>query len=191
MTYPASKHAWRKHAAKFDRKRRRPHGGLLFPKRRDGVPSKLGIYASVMSGRRPLSRASVKLCERLGCGHVFGLFTRGLRPAGPDDSSAWLFASITVSRSIWRRHCSRLPSLIRWFTSLRGHPRLRIASRRSSLVDSSPQAAIGRSSYEPPRVRIAKTMRATLLASATAVSLNLYLTALRSSSEEAHTRKAS
>ncbi len=23
----------------------------------------------------------------------------GLRPAGPDDSSAWLFASITVSRS--------------------------------------------------------------------------------------------
>jgi len=42
----------------------------------------------------------LRLCERLGCGHVFGLFTRGLRPAGPDGSSAWLFASITVSRSI-------------------------------------------------------------------------------------------
>ena len=37
----------------------------------------------------------------------------------------------------------------------------------------------------------AKTMRATLLASATAVSLNLYLTALRSSSEEAQRRNAS
>src|SRR5208283_1731851 len=53
------------------------------------------------------------------------------------------------------------------------------------------QAATGRSSYWPPRVISAKTMRATLLASATAVSLNLYLTALRSSSALAHRRKAS
>ena len=29
-----------------------------------------------MSGRRPLSRVFVKRCERLGCGHVFGLLTR-------------------------------------------------------------------------------------------------------------------
>src|SRR5208283_5204683 len=63
-------------------------------------------------------------------------FARGLRPAGPDDSSAWLLASITVSRSIWRRQFTRLPSLVRWFTSPLGHPRLRVASRRSSLVDS-------------------------------------------------------
>src|ERR1700758_5549912 len=35
-------------------------------------------------------------------------------------------------------------------------------------------AAIGRSSYRPPFVISAKTMRATLLASATAVRLNLY-----------------
>jgi hypothetical protein len=66
-----------------------------------------------------------------------------------------------------------------------------VASRRNSFVDGLLQIAIGRSSYWPPRVKIAKTMRATLLASATAVSLNLYLTALRASSEEAHTRSAS
>jgi hypothetical protein len=29
-----------------------------------------------MSGRRPLSRGFPKVCERLGCGHVSGLFTR-------------------------------------------------------------------------------------------------------------------
>ena len=57
------------------------------------------VKCTVMSGRRPLSRVSLRLCERLGCGHVFGLFSRGLRPAGPDGSSAELFASITVSRS--------------------------------------------------------------------------------------------
>ena len=57
------------------------------------------VKCTVVSGRRPLSRVSLRLCERLGCGHVFGLFSRGLRPAGPDGSSAELFASITVSRS--------------------------------------------------------------------------------------------
>jgi len=30
-----------------------------------------------MSGRRPLSRVSLRFCEHLGCGHVFGLFARG------------------------------------------------------------------------------------------------------------------
>src|SRR5580658_3771989 len=54
-----------------------------------------------------------------------------------------------------------------------------------------PQAAAGSSLYWPPRVMITKTIRATLLASATAVSLNLYLTVLRASSEEAQTRSAS
>ena len=53
------------------------------------------------------------------------------------------------------------------------------------------QAAIGRSSYRPPLVISTKTMRATLLASATAVSLNLYLTVLRSSMPLAHRRMAS
>src|ERR1700746_1514628 len=53
------------------------------------------------------------------------------------------------------------------------------------------QAATGRSSYRPPLVISAKTMRATLLASATAVHLNLYLTVLRSSIALAHRRKAS
>jgi hypothetical protein len=46
------------------------------------------IECTVMSGRRPLSRVSLRLCEHLGCGHVFGLFTRDWRPAGPDGSSA-------------------------------------------------------------------------------------------------------
>src|SRR5271165_6733922 len=50
------------------------------------------------------------------------------------------------------------------------------------------QAATGRSSYWPPLVISTKTMRATLLASATAVRLNLYLTVLRSSIPLAHRR---
>src|SRR6202035_4226557 len=75
----------------------------------------------------PLVKSVLRFCERLGCGHVFGLFARGLRPAGPDDSSAWLFASITVSHAIRCRQCIWLPSLIRWFTSPLGHPRLRFA----------------------------------------------------------------
>jgi hypothetical protein len=38
-----------------------------------GTGTLIGI---VMSGRRPLSRVSLRLGERLGCGHVFGLFSR-------------------------------------------------------------------------------------------------------------------
>ncbi len=36
---------------------------------------------------------------------------RWVFPAGPDGSSAWLFAAITVARSHWRRHDIWLPSL--------------------------------------------------------------------------------
>src|SRR5208337_43733 len=51
-------------------------------------------------------------------------------------------------------------------------------------------AAAGRSSYWPPLVISTKTIRASLLASATAVSLNLYLTVLRSSIPLAQRRRA-
>src|ERR1700680_1923798 len=53
------------------------------------------------------------------------------------------------------------------------------------------QAATGRSSYWPPLVISTKTMRATLLASATAVRLNLYLTVLRSRTPLPHRRRRS
>jgi len=52
----------------------------------------------VMSGRRPLSRDFLRLCECLGCGHVFGLFCGINRPAGPDVSSATALRPITNSR---------------------------------------------------------------------------------------------
>jgi putative transposase len=54
--------------------------------------------AKVMSGRRPLSRDFLRLCECLGCGHVYGLFCRKDRPAGPDVSSAAALRPITNSR---------------------------------------------------------------------------------------------
>jgi hypothetical protein len=66
-----------------------------------------------------LRTSRVRSCLRPVCA--------GLRSAGPDDSSAWLFASITVSHAIRCRQCIWLPSLIRWFTSPLGHPRLRFA----------------------------------------------------------------
>jgi hypothetical protein len=65
------------------------------------------------------------------------------------------------------------------------------AAKTPYRIASFVQAATGRSSYWPPRVISAKTMRATLLASATAVRLNLYLTVLRSSMPLAHRRMAS
>jgi transposase len=56
------------------------------------------IQRKVMSGRRPLSRDFLRLCECLGCGHVYGLFCRKDRPAGPDVSSAAALRPITNSR---------------------------------------------------------------------------------------------
>src|SRR5208282_6501594 len=62
-----------------------------------------------MSGRRPLSRVSLELCEHLGCGHVFGLFARGkdplalmLRPLGSLPQSPYRVRSDADSLSGFR-----------------------------------------------------------------------------------------
>ena len=54
-------------------------GELLPPFLRNCQGELIGstVECTVMSGRRPLSRVSLRLCERLGCGHVFGLLSRG------------------------------------------------------------------------------------------------------------------
>src|ERR1700733_12902228 len=45
------------------------------------------------SGRRPVVKGCLEaVCERLERGHVYGLLMRKDVSAGPDDSSAWLFA---------------------------------------------------------------------------------------------------
>src|SRR5208337_815218 len=111
--------------------------------------------------------------------------------AGPDDWSAWPFAAITVSRSNRRGHMHGLPGLSKGSHHFVGALDLSLAKNSSCRALRGRQAEIGRSSYWPPRVISTKTMRATLLATATAVSLNLYLTVLRSSSALAHRRKAS
>src|SRR6202167_2302501 len=67
----------------------------------------------------------------------------------------------------------------------------RLGGENSYRIASFVQAVTGRPSYWPPLVISTKTMRATLLASATAVRLNLYLTVLRSSIPLAHRRMAS
>jgi hypothetical protein len=60
--------------------------------------AQLSVPEKTMSGRRPLSRDFLRLCECLGCGHVYGLFCRKDRPAGPDVSSAAALRPITNSR---------------------------------------------------------------------------------------------
>src|ERR1700723_4545039 len=73
-----------------------------------------------------------------------------------------------------------------WSPSIRDRALAKFLSRQPLL-----QAATGRSTYSPPRVISAKTMRATLLANATAVSLNLYAAGLRAINWSAQTRRAS
>src|ERR1700685_3537723 len=112
--------------------------------------------------------------------------------AGPDDSSAWLFASSFARAPIGADRYSGFQAF-----SVGSHHFVgaldadRLGGENSYRIASFVQAAIGRSSYWPPLVISTKTMRATLLASATAVRLNLYLTVLRSSMPLAHRRMAS
>jgi putative transposase len=49
-----------------------------------GLPATLHVDNGVMSGRRPLSRVSLRFCEHLGRGHVYGLFMRKRSSAGLD-----------------------------------------------------------------------------------------------------------
>ena len=88
---------------------------------------------------------------------------------------------------------SGLPSLFPLVHITSSAPSMLIAlgGENSYRIASFVQAATGRPSYWPPLVISTKTTRATLLASATAVRLNLYLTVLRSSIPLAQRRKAS
>jgi hypothetical protein len=48
--------------------------GLLLPERELLAPScPTGATGKGMSGRRPVVKGWLRLCERFGCGHVFGL----------------------------------------------------------------------------------------------------------------------
>src|SRR5208337_4467246 len=114
--------------------------------------------------------------------------------AGPDDSSAWLFApSFPRARTGADRYSGFQAFAVgshHFVGALDFQPRLAARIPLAKALRGR-QAATGRSSYWPPLVISTKTMRATLLASATAVSLNLYLTVLRSSIALAHSRSAS
>jgi len=79
---------------------------------------------AVMSGRRPLVKGCLEAVVNVS-GAVMSTACWCGRDgsAGPDDSSAWLFALIIPARSYWRRPLFGLPSLCRWFTSLRRRPR--------------------------------------------------------------------
>src|ERR1700727_56544 len=145
-----------------------------------------------MSGRRPV----VKGCFEAVVNVSSAVMSTACRcgsdvSAGPDDSSAWLFASSFARARTGADRYSGFRAVAvgsHHFVDALDADRLRRKLLSNSLVV---QAATGRSSYWPPRVISAKTMRATLLASATAVSLNLYLTVLRSSMPLAHRRMAS
>src|ERR1700733_12702205 len=146
-----------------------------------------------MSGRRPVVKGCLEaVCERLERGHVYGLLMRRDVSAGPDDSSAWLFAASFARARIGADRYSGFQAF-----SVGSHHFVgaldadRLGGENSYRIASFVQAATGRSSYWPPLVISTKTIRATLLASATAVRLNLYLTVLRSSMPLAHSRMAS
>src|SRR5277367_2548311 len=94
--------------------------------------------------------------------------------AGPDDSSAWLFASSFRRAHTGADRYSGFRAVAvgsRHFIDALDADRL--GGENSYRIALVVQVATGRSSYWPPRVISTKTMRATLLASATAVSLNL------------------
>jgi len=77
-----------------------------------------------MSGRRPVVKGRFEVVVNVSGAVMSTAFWRGRdASAGPDDSSAWLFAPIIRSRSYWRWPLFGLPSLFRWFTSLRRRPR--------------------------------------------------------------------
>src|ERR1700722_1126473 len=148
---------------------------------------------AVMSGRRPVVKGCFEAVVNVSSA-VMSTACRCGRDvsAGPDDSSAWLFASSFARAPIGADRYSGFQAF-----SVGSHHFVGALDadrpRRRKLLSNNlvVQAATGRSSYWPPRVISTKTMRATLLASATAVRLNLYLTVLRSSIPLAHRRKAS
>src|SRR4029077_7112552 len=92
--------------------------------------------------------------------------------AGPDDSSAWLFASsFRRARTGADRYSGFRAVAVGSHHFVGTLDADRLGGENSYRIASVGQAAAGRSSYWPPLVISAKTMRATLLASATAVSL--------------------
>lgn len=90
--------------------------------------------------RRVLAELTAPLDQGFSCGsaNISGAVMSsacrcGFFAAGPDGSSAWLFASITEARSIGAERISGFRAFP-WFTSLLGHPRFRLASRRKSFA---------------------------------------------------------
>ena len=71
----------------------------------------------------PSSRVWLRLCERFGCGHVFGLLARETNVPLALMLVRMALRPISKTRSLWRLPFLGLPSRIRWFTSLRRRPR--------------------------------------------------------------------
>jgi hypothetical protein len=95
----------------------------------------------------PSSRVWLRLCERIGCGHVFGLLARETNVPLALMLVRMALRPISKTRSLWRLPFSRASEPFRWFTSLRRRPRCGSPCGETSfLLSLLVQAATARSS---------------------------------------------
>jgi hypothetical protein len=100
-----------------------------------------------MSGRRPVVKGLVELCERFGCGHVFGLLAREMNVALALMLVRMALRPISKTRSLWRLPFSPGFRAVPLVHIASPSPSMRIALRRTSfLLSLLVQAATGRSS---------------------------------------------
>jgi hypothetical protein len=83
-----------------------------------------------MPGRRPRIKEFCRGCDGRGCGHVSGLFARGLNPAGPDVVRV-IPVPIRPSRSRSADYASGLGMGPQYLASRHSHPRFLSAVTRA------------------------------------------------------------
>ena len=131
----------------------------------------IGLILKGMSGRRPSSRVWLRLCERIGCGHVFGLLARETNIPLALMLVRMALRPISKTRSLWRLPFSSGFRAVPLVHIASPSPSMRIALRRN-LVPAEPAGFRPRpDGRRNGRLwsRAHRRIRASLLASATAV----------------------
>ena len=145
-----------------------------------------------MSGRHPVVKGLVEALRTLRCGHVFGLLARETNVPLALMLVRMALRPISKTRSLWRLPFSPGLRAVPLVHIASPSPSMRIALRRNlvpaELVGSGRDRTVavispfGRERIDDPRQ---------LVGECHAVSLNLYLTVLRSSIPLAQRRRAS
>jgi hypothetical protein len=122
-----------------------------------------------MSGRRPVVKGLVELCERFGCGHVFGLLAREMNVLLALMLVRMALRPISKTRSLWRLPFSPGFRAVPLVHIASPSPSMRIALRRNlvpaELVGSGGDrtvvvmAAFGRERIDDPRQLVGERHR--------------------------------